>query len=136
MAILVNILDFVIFFFRLLATASLCVSPGRCPLPAFTTTKNEHDAELPETSVKVYVTLVIPTGKLLPGKKLLVRAGSKPESSVAVGTIHEATAPVSPGATETTTLFIGQPVISGGVTSLLEAVKETTISLNIDLILN
>jgi hypothetical protein len=64
--------------------------PGQLITGAVVSTTETWNAQVeifPETSVAVYVTVVTPTGKTVPGLKLLVIV--KLQLSVAVGIVHE-----------------------------------------------
>ena len=50
-------------------------------------------AELPTPSTNLYVTLVCPTGKKLPGTRVLEATLTTPELSVAVGSTHRTIVP-------------------------------------------
>ena len=54
----------------------------------WTMTLNDVDAMLPDPSLKVYVTVVLPTGKNCPGKCDLAVNVTEPELSVAVGSVQ------------------------------------------------
>ena len=56
-------------------------------------------ALLPDPSVKVYVTAVVPTGKNAPGAWVLEVSETIPELSVAVGSVHVTVVPPTPVAT-------------------------------------
>ena len=77
--------------------------------------------------MKVYVTLVVPSGKIEFGVWLLDIAGLAWESSVAVGSIHVACPPVAPTGTVTVISTLGHPLITGGVTS--ESISVETVHL-------
>jgi len=82
---------------------------------ATTLTLNVQVALLPDPSVKVYVTWVVPTLKNVPGKCVLDTDGVAPELSVAVGSVHVTVVPVLPDATVTVTSLMHETV--GGVES-------------------
>ena len=60
---------------------------------------NEQAAEFDAPSVKIYVTVVIPTGNLSPGSCVPTCVGGIPELSVAVGSIHVTIREVVPNGT-------------------------------------
>jgi hypothetical protein len=64
---------------------------------------------------------VIPTGKLVPGAKSAVNDDSE-QLSLAVGTLHVATAEQSPGVAGIT-MFAGAPEITGDWVSFTVTVK-------------
>ena len=61
-----------------------------------TVTVNEHFAVLPDASVAVKTFVVVPTGKVEPLAKPLVKATVALQLSVAVGVLNVATAPHTP----------------------------------------
>ena len=75
-------------------------------------------ALLPEPSVKVYVTAVVPTGKKVPGAWVLDEAGVAPELSVAVGSVHVTVVPVTPLLTVVETSLMHETV--GGMVSTIK----------------
>ena len=72
-------------------------------------------ALLPDPSVKVYVTWVVPTLKKVPGACVLPVKETTPELSVAVGSVHVTVAPVTP----VLTVSVMSPIqaMTGGVVS-------------------
>ena len=72
-------------------------------------------ALLPDPSVKVYVTSVVPTSKKFPGAWVLPVRVTTPELSVAVGSVQLTVVPVSPELT----------VVD---TSLIQAITGSTVS--------
>ena len=95
-----------------------CITGGST---SFTITLNEQFAELPEESVAVAVTTVVPTGKKVPGFLLYVIVTTFEQRSVAVAW-KLTTAPHRPGSLGFV-IFAGQ-VIVGGCTSLTVIVNE------------
>ncbi len=86
-------------------------------------TVKEHVASFPWLSVTVYVTCVSPTKKISPEWWVWVTIGIMPELSVAVGSDQVTGTDRIPGGT----MYIaelGQPVITGGVTSALLVTEE------------
>lgn len=91
-----------------------------------TITLNAQVDCLPEASVAVYVTGVVPTEKNCPGLLSLVRFTT--QLSVAVGGVQLTLAPHVPAVeTAFTVMFDGQPVMTGLVTSFT-----TTLKLHVD----
>jgi hypothetical protein len=88
---------------------------------SFTVTVNEHAEIFPFASVAVYVTVVIPSGKVLPGVLLLVNVESE-QLSEAVGGVQDTTAWQDAFAVVVT--LPGQPLITGLVLSLTVTLKE------------
>ena len=72
-------------------------------------------ALLPDPSVKVYVTAVVPTGKKVPGAWVLDVRETTPELSVAVGSVQVTVVPVT-------------PVLTVSVMSLMHAMTGATVS--------
>jgi hypothetical protein len=73
---------------------------------------------LPALSLAMYVTVVVPTGKVSPGLWLLVRVGV-PQSSVAVGGVQVTTWSHVVRPTPVPTVILpGHPEITGGVVSM------------------
>ena len=70
-------------------------------------------ALLPDPSVKVYVTGVVPTLKKDPGWWVLPVRETTPELSVAVGSVHVTVAPVLPVVVVTVTSLM--QAMTGGV---------------------
>ena len=84
---------------------------------SFTTTSKLHADCLPEASVAVYVTVVVPTAKNWPGVLLLVRLTV--QLSVTVGGVHVTFVPHEPAVASAFTVIVdGHPVMLGLVTSL------------------
>ena len=73
-------------------------------------------AAFPDGSLKVYVTWVVPRGKLSPGERLDVTVTVPPESSTADGSVQVAGADVAPAGAVTDTPA-GQSLTTGGVVS-------------------
>jgi hypothetical protein len=84
-----------------------------------TTTLNEHVAVLFAASVAVYVTVVVPKGKVAPGSMGLEIAAQE----FTVGVVHVTTFEHSVAVSETL-MFAGQPEITGGVLSETTTLKE------------
>ena len=82
-------------------------------LPATTLTLNVQEALLPDPSVKVYVTWVVPTLKKVPGAWVLPVRETTPELSVAVGSVHVTVVPVLPAVTVVVTSLM--QATTGGV---------------------
>ena len=76
-------------------------------------TSNEHTAVLPDLSVNVYVTNVVPRTNLEFGTCVLMTVGVIPELSEAVGSVQETKAELAPAAA-VTCLSSGHPIITGG----------------------
>ena len=74
---------------------------------SFTLTLKVQDVALPEASVAVYFTLVVPSGNEAPLGKPAVCESVKEQLSLAVGAVHETTAEQFP-ASLFTTLSTGQ----------------------------
>ena len=68
-------------------------------LRSTTLTLKVQVALLPDPSVKVYVTWVVPTLKKVPGAWVLPVKETTPELSVAVGSVHVTVVPVLPDVT-------------------------------------
>ena len=81
-----------------------------------TVTVNRQVAWLPLASWNVYVTWVVPRGKLLNGACDLSTVGLSPELSVAVGSGHVTVVVVEPGATGML-MLPGQLLITGAIVS-------------------
>jgi hypothetical protein len=86
-----------------------------------TVTLKEHVVILPNPSVAVYVTAVVPIAKILPGACVEVR-GELPQLSVAVGGVQLAVARQNSFAG--TTIFAGQPAMTGAVLSFTTILNE------------
>ena len=71
----------------------------------------------PEVSVNRYITVVVPTGKDVPGACDLLRVGATPESSVAVGSIQKAKAKLLPAGAATLISLRGQSIMTGAESS-------------------
>ena len=91
------------------------MSHNHIPEVSMTMTLKVLVALLPDPSVKVYVTGVVPTLKKVPGEWVLPVRVTTPELSVAVGSLQLTVVPVLPDATVTTMSFTS--VITGGVVS-------------------
>ena len=78
-------------------------------------TLNVQVALLPDPSVKVYVTCVVPTLKKFPGACVLPVKETTPELSVAVGSVQVTVVPVT-------------PVLTVSVMSLMHAITGGTVS--------
>lgn len=74
-------------------------------------------ASLVKSSVKIYTIWVLPTGKESPGLALLDVSETKPELSVAEGTVQVTTAAVTPNGT-VREMSLGQFWIMGSVLSV------------------
>ena len=85
------------------------------PDSSLTTTLKLVVALLPDPSVKVYVTVVVPTLKKVPGWWVLPVRVTTPESSVAVGSVQLIVVPVLPDGTVVKISLM--PLITGGVVS-------------------
>ena len=85
------------------------------PDVSVTTTLKLVVALLPDPSVKVYVTVVVPTLKKVPGEWVLPVRVTTPELSVAVGSVQVTVVPVLPD--ETVLKISSMPLITGGVVS-------------------
>ena len=84
-------------------------------LRATTLTLNVHVALLPDPSVKVYVTWVVPTPKKDPGACVLDDNEAVPLLSVAVGSVHVTVVPPTPLLTALVTSLMQETV--GGMVS-------------------
>ena len=84
---------------------------------------NEHCAWFPAISVNVYVTVVVPTGKSVPGWWDWVTVGAIPELSVAVGSVQVNVPELLPGGT-IKFRGSGQPLNVGGTVSSPRAIDE------------
>ena len=84
-------------------------------LRSITLTLKVQVALLPDPSVKVYVTWVVPTLKKLPGAWVLWESETMPELSVAVGSVQVTVAPPT-------------PVLTVWATSLMQAITGATVS--------
>jgi hypothetical protein len=86
---------------------------------------NEHVVEVLAASIAWYVTVVVvPRAKALPLAGPAVRVIVAPvQLSLAVGSVQVATASQAPGAVFTV-MLVGQPLITGAVTSTTVTVKE------------
>lgn len=90
---------------------------------SFTVTVNEQLAVRPEPSVTVYVSVVVPTGKVLPGPRPLVREVEDPEQlSLPTGAVYDTAAPQTP-ASLLTVIAAGQEIV-GFSESVTVTVKE------------
>lgn len=89
-------------------------------------TVNDPVAVLPEASVTVYVTVVVPTGKKLPGALVVVSV--KVQLSLAVGAVQLTFAPHEPAVTFWVILE-GTPVKVGLILSTMVTVKELVVTL-------
>lgn len=90
---------------------------------SFTITLNVHVDCLPEASVAVYVTAVVPMEKNCAGSLVLVIVTA--QLSVAVGGVHVTFAPQTPRVASAFTVIVeGQPVITGFVTSFTITLNE------------
>jgi len=87
-----------------------------------TITLNEHVEALPAASVAVYVTVVVPSAKVVPGFFVLVNAGAPPQLSVADGAVQLTMAWQDPFAF--TVMLEGQPVMTGIVLSRTVTLNE------------
>ena len=85
------------------------------PEVSLTTTLKLVVALLPDPSVKVYVTVVVPTLKKVPGWWVLPVRVTTPELSVAVGSVQLTVVPVLPDGTVVKISLM--PLITGGVVS-------------------
>lgn len=93
---------------------------------SLTTTLNVHVDCLPEASVAVYVTGVVPTEKNDPGAFVLVMFTT--QLSVTVGGVHVTLVPQVPMVSSAlTVMFEGHPTITGSVTSVT-----TTLNVHVD----
>ena len=88
---------------------------NQIPEVSLTTTLKVVVALLPDPSVNVYVTGVVPTLKKLPGEWVLPVRVATPKLSVAVGSVQLTVVPVLPAGTVVKISSI--PLITGGVTS-------------------
>ena len=86
-----------------------------CCLPT-TVTSKLHTASFPVPSVKVYVTVTVPTVNRSPVFAVATTDGTAPELSVAVGTVHSTTAELESSG-RVTTRSDGQSAITGTVMS-------------------
>ena len=84
-------------------------------LRSITLTLKVQSALLPDPSVKVYVTCVVPTLKKSPGARVLDVKLTMPELSVAVGSVQVTVAPAT-------------PVPTVCVTSLMQFITGATLS--------
>lgn len=88
-------------------------------IPAWeTTTSNWQTATFPDGSLKVYVTVVVPTRNESPGLCEDVTTTTPPDESVADGTVHVAAALLDP-TLACALACAGQLEITGGVLSVL-----------------
>jgi hypothetical protein len=87
----------------------------------------------PDKSVAVYVTGVVPTGNIEPGKWDLVhvRLPAAVQLSVAVGSTQTTTAEHKPGSLFTVKLA-RQPEITGGTKSLIKTLKDGVVNVQPD----
>ena len=89
-----------------------------------TVTVKEHVERLPTLSEAMYVTVVEPSGKVLPGDcEALMVTGA--QASVAVGAVHDTIAELPEVIME---MFAGQPLIVGGVTSPAQGFVSATVT--------
>ena len=87
-----------------------------------TKTLKDLVALLPDPSVKVYVTGVVPTLKKVPGWWVLSVRVTTPELSVAVGSVQLTVVPVLPDGTVTTMSLAS--LITGGVVSARKQITQ------------
>ena len=85
-------------------------------IPWKTTTLNVHEALLPDPSVKVYVTWVVPTEKNCPGLAVLDDNEGVPLLSVAVGSTQVTVVPPTPLLTVLVTSLM-QAMVGGMVST-------------------
>ena len=93
---------------------------------SFTVTVKAAVDVLPEGSVAVYVTVVVPLVKVAPGLWLLVSVAL--QLSCAVGSVH-VTAALQLPASMDWVMSVGMPTISGAVTSTMVTVKLAVVVL-------
>lgn len=80
-----------------------------------------HEASFPAWSLNLYVTVVSPGGKVDPEACVLTIVTGPPESSVAVGSVHDTSVWLPIGAV--TCKLVGQFMIVGGVPSASVVIK-------------
>ena len=68
-------------------------------LPSITVTVKVPTASFPEGSEKMYSTMVCPTGKKSPGSAERLTSVTKPESSMAMGSVKNTLRPGMPSST-------------------------------------
>ena len=85
---------------------------------------NEHVASFPVSSLNVYVTAESPVGNVEPEACVLTIVTGPPESSVAVGSVHDTS--VWPPIGAVSCMLVGQFMIVGGVPSASIVIKLIT----------
>ena len=91
-----------------------------------TVTSNVADAALPDASVAVQVTVVVPTGNTEPDAGSHATTGPGSTSSTAVGSTHVTTAPAASSAS--TEMPDGTPESTGGVVSAAGGSTTSSVS--------
>lgn len=111
--------------------AFVVISDGQLMTGAWlsiTITLNEHVATFPEPSVAVYVTTLVPFGKIAPGATLLVKVNV--QLSVAVGGIQLTDFVHVPESV--TVISAGQDEITGAILSITETLNEHVDALPVE----
>jgi len=93
-----------------------------------TVTSNSQESTFPAPSVAVYVTVVVPTGKKVPGGLETVTTTSPRQLSAAVGGVQVTSAPQTPPSL-LCEIFIGHPEKTGASSSITVMVAVQALSL-------